>query len=95
MDKISVTDNALQKAEKSLKTFEEEANRAFLNCNIKISEVIENLDEKFKITVKEHMHSLRGLCNDINIFCDKNKDALRERLVMLLEYEKCKYNPIQ
>lgn len=93
MDRISVTDAALQSALAALQTLKDGIAAATDKCANSLSSQTSNLEDNFKKDVQQYVEAINQLKENILYCIDENRDAINDRLSKLPEYEGQAYRP--
>ena len=87
MDKINVTDEALQNIYIVLQQLNEKVDSIATDCEKKLTGQLNNLDVDFRQDIQKYIDSILNFKDDIVYCIAENKVAISERLSKIPEYE--------
>lgn len=87
MDKISVTDGALQNVHVVLQQLSDSSELITGKCVSAITSQLSNLDSGIRKDVQGHLDEITKLKDKLKYCIDENKNAISDRLSKLPDYE--------
>ena len=92
MDKISVTDTALQNAYTALQQLESRMGEISEKCVSGLTAQLDNLDDGLKKDIQAHMDEIARMREKLGQCMTENMSAIRERYGKISEYEALSYH---
>lgn len=91
MDEIYTSAEALRKADKTLRVFNERLAHVLLNSEARIREQFDGIDTNYQNELVAYFEELRSLQKQMGQFEAHNSEAIRDRLNKLSEYTATTY----
>ena len=91
MDKVKVSVEALQSAEKTLREMEERIGTIVFQHESKIKDNFDGIDENLQKGLVEHIEALKKLRALVSAFEETNKKAIHDRISRISEYSNTSY----
>lgn len=91
MDRVNVSAEALQSALHTLSNLRDSVNNLTIKYVAEITANLPNIDETLSVDIKKYIDAINELNKNIFEYCEKNKNAVTERLNKIPEYSKCAY----
>ena len=93
MDKIHVSDAALESATEGLRQFNDQSETISSSCIEAISSLLSELDDTFRKEIERYIDAIKSINAKVQTCTSENISALRERIERIEEYETHKYRP--
>ena len=91
MNKICVSDSALNLTIEILENLKFEMSSALNNCKNSIGESIKGLEENFAEVIKSFVDMIGEFNSKIELYCEENLSAITERKTKIMSYEDTGY----